>query len=115
MIVQHFDSAETIEITLLLRRSPGTFWSPAAVGQQLDVREDLADRKMRTLAAAKILVPAERSTAFRYAPASEELAGRVDTLADLYANRRISVINAIYSANLEKLRTFSDAFKLTQK
>jgi hypothetical protein len=107
-----FDSAESIEIVLLLRRSPDTFWSPVATAQQLGIREEVARTKMMQLASARLIVPAEHSHAFRYAPADEEMRKRIDELADAYSERRIAVINTIYSANLEKLRTFSDAFRL---
>ncbi len=111
-IVEHFDSAEAVEIVLLLRRSPNTFWSPAAVAQQLGIQEDAAFRKMNTLARTKILSAAEQSSAFRYDAQDEKLAAGIAGLADVYSTRRTSVINAIYSASLERLRSFSNAFKL---
>lgn len=111
-IARCFGSVDALEVTMLLRRSPGTFWSPAAVAEQLGIREDIAARHMSALAAQDILITAPESAAYRYAPNDEEVAVRITELAALYSERRISVINAIYSANLERLRTFSRAFKL---
>ncbi len=115
LIAQHFDSAEGIEIVLLLRRSQEAFWSPAAVSQHLGIKEEVADRKMDMLAKSRILVTAEQSKAFRYEPRDSTVAARIDELAEIYTSRRLSVINAIYSANLEKLRAFSNAFRLDKK
>lgn len=112
LILRYFDSAETIELALLLRRSSGTYWSPEAVAQQLGIRPEIAKRKMEALAEARILVRAEQTNAYRYAPADDHIAANVSELAEIYSDRRISVINTIYSANLERLRTFSNAFKL---
>ena len=115
IIAQHFDSAEAIEIVLLLRRSRNAFWSPAAVSQHLGIAEDVAARKLAAMTKSRILVEAEQSKAYRYEPAGVHVESRIDDLAAIYANQRLSEINAIYSANLEKLRAFSNAFKLDKK
>ena len=51
------------------------------------------------------------SAAYRFAPA-QQLAADIDALADSYTTRRIEILNAIYSANLIRIRAFADAFKL---
>jgi AraC-like DNA-binding protein len=115
IIVQHFDSPEAVDIVLLLRRSRNAFWSPAAVSQHLGIREDIAARQLAAMARSCILVEAEQNRAFRYEPSDSCTESRIDELAEIYANRRMSVINAIYSANLDKLRAFSNAFRLDKK
>jgi hypothetical protein len=115
LIVQHFDSAESVEIVMLLRKSATSFWGPNAVAQRLGIREDVATRKMSALAHQNILAAAEQTHAFRYAPSDPQMAARIDALADAYANQRIAVINTIYAANLEKLRAFSSAFKFKKE
>ena len=112
LILRYFDSAEAIELVVLLRRSSATYWTAEAVSQHLGIRPEVAKRKMEALAEARILVRAEQTAAYRYAPADDHLAANVSELAEIYSDRRISVINTIYSANLERLRTFSNAFKL---
>lgn len=112
LIAQAFDSVESIELLLLLRRSSNTFWSAHAAAEMIGVRDEIAERKIAALAAARLLRPAETTGAYRYAPATEELARRVEVLVEAYATRRAEVINTIYSGNLERLRAFSNAFKL---
>jgi hypothetical protein len=111
LVVGTFDSVESIEIMLLLRRSPQTYWAPAAVAEQLGLRPELAETKLAALHRQKILATGANTGAYRYAP-GEELSRRLEELAAAYTNRRVSVINTIYSANLERLRAFSNAFRV---
>jgi len=105
------DSVEAVEILLLLRRSEA-FWSTDAVATQLGMKPPIASAKLQALTDGRLLVVGSGSGAFRYAPPTAETKQAVDLLATAYADQRIHVINAIYSANLEKLRAFSDAFRL---
>lgn len=110
----NIDSVESIEILLLLRRSEA-YWLPAAVAQQLGIARQPVAQQLAALARARLLVIGGDTGAYRYAPRSEELRGMVDQLAAAYDEQRIPVINAIYSANLERLRAFSDAFRLKKE
>lgn len=97
---------------LLLRRSPQTFWAAAAVAEQLGLQERVVRSKLDGLAKNGILSVGDATGAFRYLPKENTLAKQIDELATAYAERRISVINTIYSANLERLRAFSNAFRM---
>ena len=112
-IAEHFDSVESVEIVLLLRRSPQTFWAPAAVADQIGIREAVAGAKMNALARSGILTAGTETHSFRFAPRDETLDKLAGELAVAYADRRVSVINTIYSANLERIRAFSNAFKVS--
>ncbi len=112
LIRRYFDSVESVEIVLLLRRSPQTFWAADAVSVQLGIQREVAAAKLGALAANGILALGPETHAYRYAPATDEIGRSVDDLAAAYAGRRLTVINTIYSANLERLRTFSNAFKV---
>jgi hypothetical protein len=112
LIVSDFDSVESVEIVLLLRRSPQTFWAARAVAEQLGIRADIAGAKLDALGRRGILSVGGQTGAFRYAPKDAAVAKAIDALAAAYADRRVSVINTIYSANLERLRAFSDAFRV---
>ena len=109
------DSVEALELLFLLRRSPDTFWTAGAASQKLGIRADLASRKLSRLVEAKLLVRGRDTGAYRYAPATDDWRKLVDDLAAEYEERSIGVINAIYSANLERLRAFSDAFRLKKE
>jgi hypothetical protein len=107
-----FDSVESIEIMMLLRRSRESFWAVPAVAEQLGLRPQLAQEEMDALRTHGVLAVGAQTGAFRYAPGDTALSQRLDELATVYADRRVSVINLIYSANLERLRAFSNAFRV---
>jgi hypothetical protein len=115
LIATCIDSVETMEILILLRRSPDSFWSGEAVAAQLGIKPEVAERKLGALTNAGLLARGFQSGAFRFAPSDDALRQTVDQLAETYANRRINVLNAIYSENLNRLRAFSDAFKLKKE
>jgi hypothetical protein len=105
-------TVEEVEILNLLSRSPETFWSGDAVGQQLNLKPDVAAARCRDLVRQNLVVAAEANSAFRYQPADDAARKQVTALLNAYRDHRISVINSIYSANLTRLRSFADAFKL---
>ena len=111
-IAEAIDSVESLEILLLLRRSPDTFWASTAVAQQLGLSQAVADARLRNLQKGELVVSGSATGAFAYAVKSAERHALVDRLALAYAEQRIHVINTIYSENLERLRAFSNAFRL---
>jgi hypothetical protein len=108
------DSVESLELLLLLRRSPETFWTADAAAQQIGIGPHVSSRKLARLTDAKLLVRGRETGAYRFAPAGDGGA-LIDELADEYAERRAGVINAIYSASEERLRAFSDAFRFKKE
>lgn len=111
-IATHIHSVEEVEIVNLLTRSPDTFWSAEAIASHLGLNQDTVANKARDLVRRGILAAGESGPVFRYAPSTPAALESVVALLAMYRDHRISVINAIYSANLTRLRSFADAFKL---
>lgn len=111
-IATNIHSVEEVEIVSLLSRSPDTFWSAEAVGSQLGLNPEAVASKARDLVRRGILAAGDSGPVFRFAPSNEAAREQIAALLALYREHRISVINAIYSANLTRLRSFADAFKL---
>jgi len=105
---------ESIEILLLLRRSEA-YWSSEAVAQRLGIAKQVAATKLDALARGGLLLVGGDTGAYRYAPKRDVSRDAVDKLVAAYEEQRIAVINTIYSANLQRLRAFSNAFKLTKE
>ena len=114
LIASSIDSIEGLEILLLLRRSPHAFWATRAIAEQLGITPEIVSTKLDLLRRAGLVSVGEETGAFRYAPHSVELAASLGELEKAYNERRASVVNTIFSANLERLRAFSDAFKVTK-
>ncbi|HEY4640806.1 MAG TPA: hypothetical protein VII75_05635 [Thermoanaerobaculia bacterium] len=95
LILHHgVDSMESIDILLLLRRSEA-FWTSEAIAQQLGIAKDVVAQKCANMAKAQLLAVGSDTGAYRYAPRNDATCEAIDKLA-----------------NLERLRAFSDAFRL---
>ncbi len=101
-----------MELLLLLRRSPDTFWTSDAAAQKLGIGANLAAKALSRLANAKLLARGVETAAYRFAPADDAIRAALDELATAYQDQRITVINSIYSTDMERLRAFADAFRL---
>jgi hypothetical protein len=112
LIVECIDSLESLEALALLHRSPDTFWSADAVAARIGARPEIVAQKLQRLAATGLLGRAKDSVAYRYAPGDAVKCGVADLLVAAFNARRVDVVNVIYSTNLERLRAFSNAFRL---
>ncbi len=112
-IVDHVDSVEQLEILLLLHQHPGRTWDAEAVARELRISALSAGDRLEDQARAGLLARVEGSPGrFRYAPGTPALDEAVSGLATAYAERRVTVINLIFSKPVDKIRTFADAFRL---
>jgi hypothetical protein len=114
-IANNIQSVEELEILLLLHRSPETFWAVEAISQHLGIKPELVSSRAHELERKGLLKAGESGPIFRFDNAEPDAVATVSELDIAYRDRRISVLNAIYSANLTRLRTFADAFKLDSK
>ena len=108
----HVDSIETLEILLLLARGKA-LWSPEGIAETLGLEPEVTAGRVDALVAAGLV--AREGNACRFSPAGEGTRALVGELAREYAEHRANVINVIYSANLDRLRKFADAFRLRKK
>lgn len=110
-LTSRIDSVEELEILLLTRI--GGAWNADTAGERLGIDREVARVKLESLTAARLL--AREGEAYRYAPQDEEIPKIVAELVREYSERRANVINLIYSASLDKLRKFAEAFRLRRK
>jgi hypothetical protein len=114
-IAEKIHSIEEVEILALLFRSPDTYWTTTAISQHLSLKEEVVATKVRDLERRGLVLRGQTGGNFRFAGGSEDLKRDVAMLVDAYRDQRVTVINAVYSANLTRLRSFADAFKLGGK
>jgi hypothetical protein len=113
-LLQCIDSVEQLEVLLLLHKTPGQAWSAESVAQALYSNPDSIGRRLAGLHANGLLSQAEPSS-YSYQPKTPALDDTVSLLADTYRQRRVAVITVIASKPMEKVRAFSDAFRLRKK
>jgi hypothetical protein len=106
-------SAWSLELLLLLYREPGQSWTGAALVRELRGSEHLVNESIATLAAAGLVEHGEAGV--RYRPQSGELGGVVAALDELYRQKPLTVLKAIFTSPSDKIRSFSDAFLFQKK
>lgn len=112
-IATHIESVEQLEVLLLLRGAADKDWTPREVARALVTNAESARNWLERMAAAGLLSTSDGS--FRYAPPTAEVEQAVDGLAESYAKYRVTVIGLIFSKPGERVRSFSDAFRIRRR
>lgn len=110
LIAERIESVQQLEILLLLRAAPGKAWTPRQVARALVTQVEPSEEWLAEMTRTQLLVSDGR--VYRYAPATAELEASVDGLAKSYAKYRVAVVALIFSKPSERVRTFSDAFRI---
>jgi hypothetical protein len=113
LIEASFGSVWSLELLLRLHRDPARTWQPIDLVRELRSSDVIVQRSIEELTAAGLIV-VEANGSVRYSPASGVQGGLVDELADEYERRPSAIRRMIVQNPTEKLRSFSDAFKLTK-
>jgi predicted ArsR family transcriptional regulator len=108
---KNITSIEQLEILLLVFRNTAKTWQLGEIAQPLGIQTDAAENCLQTLV-ERGLVQKHASVKQYQATVSEELYRRVATVAKTYSERRITMINFIFSRHLDRIRAFADSFKL---
>ena len=110
LIAERIDSVPELEAVLLFRTEARRTWTPEEAGQRLYVSTTVASHVLAELADRGFF--AREAEAYRYAPASPELAAAVDELASAYSRHLVAVTNLIHSKPSQSVRDFANAFRL---
>lgn len=113
-IARHIQSVEKLEILLLFYRDPARSWPPSEIYQQIQSSPTSVNQKLDELV-SEGFVAREKDGTFRFQPKSPALGTQVGSLNTAYRERRIKVIESIFSKTTEELRAFSNAFKLRKE
>lgn len=100
-----------LELLLLMWRQCERAWPTGNLVRELRASTVVVREALASLASAG-LIAGDDSGNFCYRPASELLDSFVEHAAALYATKPLAIVNAIATAPNEKLRIFSDAFRL---
>jgi hypothetical protein len=105
-----FRSVWVLEVMLLLRRERVNAWGVGAIVRETRSSQMAVADSLEILKAAGFLV--QENNRYRFWPTTPHLEAMAADIEALYAAKPVTVIKAILTAPDEKLRTFSDAFKL---
>jgi hypothetical protein len=117
LLAERIDSIAQLEALLLLHRTGQAAWDAPRLAGELRLELRSAEAELAVLASRGFLVleTKEGVAHWRYEPSSAALGRAVDGLARAYRERRVRVVEFLYSKPaVEKLRVFSDAFRLRE-
>lgn len=115
-ITERIDSVELLEVLLFLRAKPDREWSAEEVSNELRSSPASIARRLADLHTHELLFLREGSPPrYRYSPRTNNVILMIDRLARVYEMSRARVIDLIFSKPADKLRHFSDAFKLRKE
>ena len=100
-----------IELLLLLFRSPDRTWSSGDLVRELRSSAPLVDEVLALLVETGI-VHRDDAGFYRYGATTTKLEEMVTALDRLHSERPLSLAREIHSMPNQKLRAFSDAFRL---
>jgi hypothetical protein len=107
-------AVDAAELLLVFHRKPDVALTIDEAVTKLGpgIAHDEAEKYVLTFAGRGIL--AGQDGRFRYQP-PPELAAMVETLAQAYSQRPVTLIRVIYALRDSRIQTFADAFKLRKK
>jgi hypothetical protein len=103
-------SVWALELLLLLRRTDPEVWSYDNLVAELRSSRTVVEFASATLARAGLI--SQDRAGITYHPATHDARRFVDELQRIYSAKPTSVVRAIMTTPNEKLRIFSDAFRL---
>lgn len=104
------ESVEQLEVLLLLRGAADKRWTPDEVARALVSRTESAATWLEGMEQSGLLRTIDGS--YQYAPPTPEVERTIDALAESFAKYRVSVISLIFSKPSERVKIFSDAFRI---
>ncbi len=109
---EHIHSVEQLEVLIWLLEHPAQSWTGKAVARELRIDPVSAVSRLEDLAARGLAAASRDADSFIYKPADGERDRLVRNLARLYADRRVTIINLIFSKPVDRVRSFADAFRI---
>ncbi len=109
-----FASVWALEILLALYSDPARTWTAEQIIDDLRSSQVVVRHGLEDLLAAGLIVEEEDSSV-RYGPASPAQRELVERLAEAYRIKPSSIRRLIVQSPADKLRTFSDAFRIIKE
>jgi hypothetical protein len=103
-------SIAELELLLLLAEDPSRPWTIDAAARQLYVTPASVDAVFVRMASKGLL--SQGADGYRFSPPTPEAAETIRALKELYATRRLKVMEMIYAGPTDKYQSFADAFRL---
>jgi|SRR5688572_23101632 hypothetical protein len=111
-------AVDAAEVLLAVYAQPDAWLHPADLARALRPAVSVTDAEAARyleMFHSRGLLAIDPDNRYQYRPAFEILAGHVQTLAQAYKERPVTLIRMIYALRDLKIQSFADAFKLKGK
>jgi hypothetical protein len=108
-------TVEAVDLLLILSANADMWWSVAELAARLRPGVMLTDPEVARyveIFQKNGLLATRADKCFQYRPETRQLDADVQTLAQAYRERPVTLIRMIYALRDAKIRSFADAFKL---
>lgn len=110
---EYVDSAELLDILMLLHGERDQVWSPETVSNRVFTVPQAAQRRLEELKTRGLVTePPGRTGSYKLDLKDAQMAAVLDELRGVYKANRASVITAVFDMKTDPLKSFSNAFKL---
>jgi DNA-binding IclR family transcriptional regulator len=111
-ITGHIESAEQLDLLMLLHAQQGRTWSAEEVSQAVFSVPQSVARSLERLAEHGLAASEGAPPAYRYAPGNAETDARVAAVAAAYRANRVEVVKLVFTPRADPVRSLADAFRL---
>ena len=109
-LADHIRSIAQLELLLMLHRERERTWTVAAAAKELYTAVSMTEPLLESLRTIGLV--SLQGDQYQYSPKQQPLDRVVSDLSQLYQQRRVTIVNLIYSAPVQKLQDFADAFRI---
>lgn len=109
-LMESIDSVTHLEVLLMLYQNPEKNWDVESVRKEMRSSFSSASQQLASLTEKGLI--SFNGDNYSYKPFSLELDNKVKKLHQLYHDMPVAVVTCIYERPAEKLKNFSDAFKI---
>ena len=117
LVASHLASMDHLDVLLLLHREKDQLLSLGEIGSRTQRPGELIVKAAADLEKGGLLREGKDDAgaqAFAYAPASPELSAAVESLVEMYNERPVTLVRAIYDRPPEPVMSFADAFRIRE-
>lgn len=111
-ITGHIESAEQLDVLMLLHAQPGRTYSAEEASQAVFSVPQSVARSLERLEEHGLAAGAGAPRAYRYAPGNAETDARVAAVAAAYRANRVEVVKLVFTPRADPVRSLADAFRL---
>jgi hypothetical protein len=110
---KYIDSIEQFEILLLLFRQTNKDWAVDAVVSELGAARPVVEKSLDDLVQYGLVT--QQHGLYRIMLNNNQQMRLLERLSQFYTDRRVTILNLIFSRHLDRIRAFADSFKMTPK